>query len=93
MGKLIFGVVAAACLLTTAGCGFGPAPADLCTNLTNCIGAENVPADFAETCPLAVTALQFALPDCYQCLSEQLCDAPEACEDQCASLLTAIPGL
>jgi len=93
MGKLIFGVVAVACLLTTAGCGAGPAPADLCNDLAACIGAEDLPADFDTLCPLGASALQFAFPECYQCLAEQLCDAPEACEQQCSGLLTAIPGL
>ena len=92
MGKFVFGVIAVACLLTAAGCGAGSAPASVCSQLMNCPGAENLPADFAEACPLAMMGVQFAFPECYQCLSNNVCDPFTACETQCASVSLTLPG-
>jgi hypothetical protein len=44
-------------------------------------------------CPTGLVALQFASPDCYACVTENTCDAPDACLQRCGTLINQLlPG-
>ena len=81
---------------TLAGCAPGQSPEDLCNALANCAGLDLTQAEkdqILQVCPSGLSLLQIASPDCYNCLSNNTCNAPTACLQTCGPLINQVlPG-
>ena len=79
-----------------AGCAPAQTPEDLCADLTNCAGSHLTQAEknqILQVCPAGLALLQVASPDCYICVADNICNAPDACLQACGELINQVlPG-
>ncbi len=92
---LMIGLSLLAGIAVLAGCAPSQSE-DVCNALANCPGldlSQEEKNQVLQVCPLGLTYLLFASPECYDCVVDNTCNTPDACLQVCSNLINEVlPG-